>query len=153
MAAGLPDELRREVISQLMETARLLRYYVDRRARECGITRAEWLILLRLNEREGLSQVELADLLELKPISLVPLLDRLVERNWLERHRGVTDRRSNHLYLTQAGRAAVADLDGLRENIARHVLGEPDPQALRSTLALLLVMKERIKSDGSKVRL
>ncbi|WP_246696843.1 MarR family winged helix-turn-helix transcriptional regulator [Methylobacterium planeticum] len=139
--------MRRELISQLMETARLLRYYVDRRARDRGMTRAEWLILLRLSEREGLSQVELADLLELRPISLVPLLDRLVRRDWVERRRGIADRRSNHLYLTEAGRAAVAGLDGLREDIARHVVGEPAPHDVRTALSLLRQMKERIKAD------
>ena len=82
-------DLKRELVSQLVESSRLLRNYIDHRAKGRGTTRAQWIVLFRLREQEGLSQVDLADVLELQPISLVRLLDRLVEHGLLERR---TDR-------------------------------------------------------------
>ena len=72
----------------------------------------------RLRKQEGLSQVDLADVLELQPISLVRLLDRLVEHGLLERRHDPKDRRANRLFLTASGRQLVDDLDSLRESIA-----------------------------------
>ncbi len=79
-------------------------------------------MLFRLREQEGLSQVDLADVLELQPISLVRLLDRLVEHGLLERRHDPKDRRANRLFLTVAGRQLVDDLDSLRASIAEDVL-------------------------------
>ncbi|MGF2234636.1 MarR family winged helix-turn-helix transcriptional regulator, partial [Bordetella pertussis] len=89
--------------------------------------------------------VDLADVLELQPISLVRLLDRLVEQGLLERRHDPKDRRANRVYLTAAGRKLVDDLDGLRDAIAADVLhGIPD-EAVATSLATLRELKERIK--------
>jgi MarR family transcriptional regulator for hemolysin len=145
-----PDP-RREFVAQLMETARHLRYYVDRRAREHGTTRAQWLALFRLCEREGMSQVDLAQILDLKPISLVPILDKLVEQGLVKRRRNPKDRRANRLYLTEAGRTAVADLDFLRDDIAWQVLGDAEDTSVAVALALLQQVKDRIKTEPSEL--
>jgi len=68
-------DLKRRLIAQLVESSRLLRNYIDNRAKGRGTTRAQWIVLFRLRQQEGLSQVDLADVLELQPISLVRLLD------------------------------------------------------------------------------
>ena len=64
-------DLKRQLVSQLNESSRLLRNYIDHRAKGRGTTRAQWIVLFRLRQQEGLSQVDLADVLELQPISLV----------------------------------------------------------------------------------
>jgi hypothetical protein len=64
-------ELKKQLITQLVESSRFLRNYIDHRAKERGTTRAQWIVLFRLRDQEGLSQVDLADVLELQPISLV----------------------------------------------------------------------------------
>lgn len=104
-------ELRRELVFQLIETSRLLHAFVDERAKEFGTTRAQWAVLGRLRRQEGLAQVELAAQLGLQPISLVRLLDRLVEQNCVERRTDPQDRRANKLYLTAKGRRMIEDLD------------------------------------------
>src|SRR5437879_13223323 len=73
-------DLKRQLIAQLVESSRLLRNYIDNSAKGRGTTRAQWIVLFRLRQQEGLSQVDLAEVLELQPISLVRLLDRLVEQ-------------------------------------------------------------------------
>jgi DNA-binding MarR family transcriptional regulator len=139
-------ELKRQLVAQLVESSRLLRNYIDHRAKERGTTRAQWIVLFRLRQNEGLSQVDLADVLELQPISLVRLLDRLVEHGLLERRHDPKDRRTNRLFLTAKGRKLVDDLDGLRDAIATDVLHDLSDNTLQTSLDALRKVKERIKA-------
>jgi DNA-binding MarR family transcriptional regulator len=141
-------DLKRQLIAQLVESSRLLRTYIDHRAKGRGTTRAQWIVLFRLRQQEGLSQVDLADVLELQPISLVRLLDRLVEHGLLERRHDPKDRRTNRLFLTRAGRQLVDDLDSLRDAIAIDVLQEIPDAAIGTSLETLQDIKERIKGLG-----
>ena len=138
-------DLKRQVVAQLIETSRLLRNYIDHRAKSRGTTRAQWIVLFRLRQQEGLSQVDLAEVLELQPISLVRLLDRLVEHGLLERRHDPKDRRANRLFLTAAGRQLVDDLDDLRDAISTHVLQDIPTEALETSLHALRNIKERAK--------
>jgi MarR family transcriptional regulator for hemolysin len=141
-------DLKRQLIAQLVESSRLLRNYIDHRAKGRGTTRAQWIVLFRLRQQEGLSQVDLADVLELQPISLVRLLDRLVEHDLLERRPDPKDRRANRLFLTRAGRQLVDDLDSLRDAIATDVLQDIPDAAIGTSLETLQDIKERIKGLG-----
>jgi len=143
-------DLKRQIVAQLIETSRLLRNYIDQRAKSRGTTRAQWIVLFRLRQQEGLSQVDLADVLELQPISLVRLLDRLVEHGLLERRHDPKDRRANRLFLTAAGRQLVDDLDSLRDAIATDVLQDVPASAIETSLKVLRDIKERIKSVGER---
>jgi MarR family transcriptional regulator for hemolysin len=141
-------DLKRQLIAQLVESSRLLRNYIEHRAKSRGTTRAQWIVLFRLRQQEGLSQVDLAEVLELQPISLVRLLDRLVEHGLLERRPDPKDRRANRLFLTGAGRRLVDDLDSLRDAIASDVLRDIPSAAIQTSLDTLVEVKERIKSLG-----
>jgi DNA-binding MarR family transcriptional regulator len=138
-------DLKRQLVAQLIESSRLLRNYIDHRAKQNGTTRAQWIVLFRLRQQEGLSQVDLAEVLELQPISLVRLLDRLVEHGLLERRHDPKDRRANRLFLTEKGRQLVDDLDGLRDAIAADVLEQVSEQGVTASLATLREIKDRIK--------
>lgn len=142
----MPLDLKRQFIAQLVESSRLLRNYIDHRAKGRGTTRAQWIVLFRLREQEGLSQVDLAEVLELQPISLVRLLDRLVDHGLLERRPDPRDRRANRLFLTQAGRQLVDDLDSLRDSIATDVLQGIPAAKIETSLEALRDIKDRIKS-------
>ena len=138
-------DLKRQLVAQLVESSRLLRNYIDHRAKSRGTTRAQWIVLFRLRQQEGLSQVDLADVLELQPISLVRLLDRLVEQGLLERRHDPRDRRANRLFLTPGGRQLVDDLDSLRDSIASDVMQDIPADAIETSLETLRNIKERIK--------
>jgi DNA-binding MarR family transcriptional regulator len=144
-AALMSLDLQRQLIAQLVDSSRLLRNYIDNRAKRRGTTRAQWIVLFRLRQQEGLSQVDLADVLELQPISLVRLLDRLVEHGLLERRHDPRDRRANRLFLTASGRQLVDDLDSLRDSIASDVLQDIPAKAIETSLETLIDIKERIK--------
>src|ERR1700737_860779 len=138
-------DLKRQLIAQLVESSRLLRNYIDSRAKGRGSTRAQWIVLFRLRQQEGLAQVGLRGALELQPVSLVRLLDRLVEHGLLERRHDPRDRRANRLFLTASGRQLVDDLDSLRDSIASDVLQDIPTKAIETSLGTLIDIKERIK--------
>ena len=139
-------DLKRQLVAQLVESSRLLRNHIDHRAKGRGSTRAQWIVLFRLRQQEGLSQVDLAEVLELQPISLVRLLDRLVEHGLLERRHDPRDRRANQLFLTATGRQLVDDLDSLRDAIATDVMQDIPDHMLETSLQTLQDIKERIKT-------
>ena len=139
-------DLKKQLITQVIESSRFLRNYVDHRAKSRGTTRAQWIVLFRLREQEGLSQVDLAEVLELQPISLVRLLDRLVEHGLVERRSDPRDRRANRLFLTAAGRQLADDLDSLRDDIATDVLQGVPAATVETSLKALRDIKERIKT-------
>ena len=141
-------DLKRQLVAQLVESSRLLRNYIDNRAKGRGTTRAQWIVLFQLRQQEGLSQVDLAEVLELQPISLVRLLDRLVEHGLLERRPDPRDRRANKLFLTPGGRQLVDDLDSLRDSIATDVLRDIPADAIETSFKTLVDIKEHIKGAG-----
>lgn len=137
--------LKRELVFQLVETARLLRTHVDQRARQHGTTRAQWGVLARLRRQEGLNQAALAEQLELQPISLARLIDRLEQQGFVERRPDPGDRRAHLLHLTAGGRALVDDLDAVRSEIADELLDRVEWTAIETSLATLSAIRDRIR--------
>ena len=94
----------------LSDVARLMRTVFDRRVRDIGLTRAQWLVLTRLYRRPGASQTELASMLEIDRASAGRMIDRMERSGWVERRADQVDRRINRLYLTALARRAHADM-------------------------------------------
>jgi DNA-binding MarR family transcriptional regulator len=148
----LPDN-KREVLFQLSDVARAMRTYVDQCAREHGMTRAQWAVLVRLERNEGMMQAEMAEALDIQPISAARLIDRLCDHRLLERRPHPSDRRANRLYLTQEGRAMLAELAPLGGRIADVVLGSLGDAQIAAFLRQLLEIKDNIRKtsiNGSK---
>ena len=99
----------------LHDSARLLRRNFERRAHETGITRAQWSVLANLQRQEGLNQVQLADILDIEPITLARLLDRLESAGWVERRADPNDRRMRRLYLTDTARPLMSQFRRLAD--------------------------------------
>ena len=94
----------------LSDVARLIRTVFDRRVRDIGLTRAQWLVLTRLYRRPGASQTELADMLEIDRASAGRMIDRMEKNGWVERRPDREDRRINRLHLTAEARRAHAEM-------------------------------------------
>jgi DNA-binding MarR family transcriptional regulator len=101
----------------LGELYRLLRVYADKEASRFGITRAQWAVLAKVERSEGMKQSELAEQMEMQPITLTRLIDKLCNSGLLERRSDATDRRINRLYLTKAARPLMAKLATLRSEV------------------------------------
>src|SRR5215210_4605358 len=102
-----PISRRREFVFLLFDVARLLRTLADQRVRGLNMTRAQWAVLARLERFEGLKQSELAESLEIQPITLTRLVDRLCANGLVERRADPQDRRAKRLFLTAVARPLV----------------------------------------------
>jgi len=145
-----PLNIRGEILFQLSDVARAMRTYIDQCAREHGMTRAQWGVLVRLERQEGMTQAEMADALEIQPISLVRLIDRLCEQNLVERRPHPRDRRANRLYLTDKGRATLTLLAPLGKEIAADIFAEVDEAAVADLLQKLLRIKNNIRHAATR---
>jgi DNA-binding MarR family transcriptional regulator len=105
---------------EVAATAQALRRAFDRRAAALGVTRAQWRVLAWLGHEDGLRQVDLADALDVEPITLCRMIDRLAEAGLVERRRDDEDRRAWRIHLTAAASPVIASLRG----VASDFLGE-----------------------------
>lgn len=137
---------KREFAFTIMDVARLLKTYADQRARQFGISRAQWAVLIRINRNEGLKQSELAELLDLQPISLTRLLDRLADSGLIERRPDPNDRRANRLYLKPAARPLLARLAELGADMMETVLAGLDDKAIDRMLKELVLVKDNLRA-------
>jgi MarR family transcriptional regulator, transcriptional regulator for hemolysin len=140
-----PTYPRREVLFELSDVARSMRTYIDQCAGEHGMTRAQWGALVRLERQEGMTQAELADSLEIQPISLVRLIDRLCQHGLVERRPHPRDRRANRLYLTEKGHTTLAQLTPLGKEIAGDILAALSDPEVAELLRKLLLIKNNIR--------
>jgi MarR family transcriptional regulator, transcriptional regulator for hemolysin len=99
----------------LHDVARLLRKRFEQRARLLGLTRAQWQAIAYLSKNEGIQQSALADLLEVEPITLGRIVDKLAERDLVERRQHPTDRRVWLLYLKDAARPLLSAMEHIGE--------------------------------------
>ena len=106
------------------DVARLLRQDADRRARAHGMTRAQWVILFWLERQPGLSQKELSEILEVEPITVARLIDRLEARGMVERRADPKDRRIWRLHLRPPAEPVLAELHD--ERAAMHAMATAD---------------------------
>ena len=98
----LRENLERNFGFILHDVARLLRTTYDRRVRELGLTRSQWWVLTHLFRKDGITQSELAETLEVEKPSLGRLLDRLEAKGWVRREMDARDRRAKRVFLTLA---------------------------------------------------
>ena len=138
--------INREVAFTIMDVARLLKTFADQRARQYGMTRAQWAVLVRLDRSEGLKQSELAELLDLQPISLTRLLDRLAENKLIERRADPNDRRANRLFLTPAARPLLERLSELGTDMMSTVLEGLDAKTIERMLRDLGLVKGNLRA-------
>jgi MarR family transcriptional regulator for hemolysin len=140
----LPDT-NTDFLFALFETQRMLRLYADKQATQFGITRAQWAVLAKLERTEGLKQSELAEMMEMQPISLTRLIDRLCDNDLIERRSDANDRRANRLYLRPAARPLLKKLGELRAEITRAALGHMSNAEAGDLVRQLETIKDNVR--------
>jgi len=138
--------MSREFAFTIMDVARMIKTYADQRGRQFGISRAQWAVLVRIDRSEGLKQSELAEILDLQPISLTRLLDRLADNKLIERRADPNDRRANRLFLTPAARPLLEQLADLGEDMMATVLDGLDAKTIERTLRDLERVRENLRA-------
>ena len=128
----------------LADTARLMRRSFDARARQIGVTRPQWRVLSVLHRREGIHQGGLADLLEVEPITVCRMVDRLQEAELVERRPDAADRRSWLLFLTPKARELLDQLRPLAEEMLDEALDGMGADDRSSLMRLLDQMRRNL---------
>ncbi len=136
----------------ISDVSRLMRRRFDDRARQIGVTRAQWRTLTMVNRNEGINQGKLAELLEVEAITLCRMVDRLEEAGHLERRRDPQDRRAWKIYLTDSARPLIDQLRTIADALFDQALAgiDADHQAaftatlshLRANLAEVEITQE-----------
>ncbi|AHJ63975.1 Transcriptional regulator, MarR family [Granulibacter bethesdensis] len=142
-----PSELNLDLLLLLNDVARLLRIAADKRARLHDMTRAQWIMLLWLDQMPGISQKQLAEKLEVEPITVARLVDRLEQRGMVERRPDPSDRRIWRLHLLPAARPLISDINAGRAEILQLATRELDPSLLEPMQAGLMRMKHTLCSE------
>jgi len=141
----------RDLLLLLHDVARLLRTRFDQRARARGMTRAQWVIIARVSATPGLSQNELASILEVEPISVGRLIDRLQGRGLVERWPDPTDRRIWRLHLLPSAEPVLEEISKARDILGDQLLDGVDPAVRTQMVDALLRMKNNLTADTAPV--
>ncbi len=140
----------RELAFTINDVARLLRTYADQKAAQFGVTRAKWAVLSRLQRSEGLKQAELAEMLDVQPITLTRLLDGLASNGLIERRPDPDDRRANRLYLTPAARPLLESLGVLAEELMDTALANLKHDDIEAILTHFEIIKDNLRQAIAK---
>jgi MarR family transcriptional regulator, transcriptional regulator for hemolysin len=119
------------------DVARLYGRRFDRNGRRLGLTRAQCRTLGYLARNEGVNQAGLADLLEIRPMTLVRQIDRMQESGWIERRPDPTDRRARRLFLTDKARPVLGRIWDVSSETQDQVLAALSPDEAEQLIELL----------------
>ena len=143
----------KELAWELAETSRTLRRHFDRRASALGVTTAQWRALAWLGHEPGLKQVELAERLDVEPITAGRIVDRLEEAKLVLRQPDPVDRRVWRLFLTDEAKPIFERLSALAEEMAGQVfdgLSTGEIESMRAKLALIRENVGRVEAEQRK---
>lgn len=148
----MPESLDREILYLLNDVARLVKTRADQRARTHGMTRAQWVILSRLERQPGLSQNEIAAIVEVEPITVARLVDRLEAAGLVERRADPKDRRIWRLHLTPAAEPALRELKKHKAELREEVTQGIDRAELDQLIDGLLKLKANLTDGRASLR-
>ena len=131
------------------QVSRLLRRAFDERARRIGVTRPRWQLLVVVSRHPGINQGGVAEMLEVEPITVGRMVDRMQEAKLIERRADPSDRRTWRLHLTEKGQAQVKQLRPLGEDTLELSLEGIDAEHRKQLRSVLLVMRANLsRKDG-----
>ncbi len=125
----------------LHDVARLLRKRIEQRMRPLGLTRAQWSVLAHLSRNEGIKQNALAAIMEVEPITLARILDRLQAAGYIERRPHPEDRRAWLPHLTPKARPVLEQLFAFGAATREAAMDGFSPEERELLVDLLLRMK------------
>jgi MarR family transcriptional regulator, transcriptional regulator for hemolysin len=143
------ENLDRNIGFVMHDVARLMRTGFDRRVRSLGLTRSQWWVLTFLYRREGVTQSELAEDLDIEKATLGRLLDRLETSRWVERRADGRDRRVRRLYLTPAIAELMATMRQIAADMRIEALEGIPPTESEQLVDTLLKIKRNLLRQGN----
>jgi len=146
------EDLTRNLGFLVHEVARLMRRSFDRRVQSLGFTQAQWRTLVHLSRCQGMNQAALAEILEIRPITLTRMLDKLQEAGWIERRQDPADRRSFRLYLTEQAQPLLDELEVAGAEIRAEATRGISAAERRELIDLLCTLKGNLLAAETRSR-
>lgn len=131
----------------LADVARLMRRDFKRRLKDSCLTHAQARVLVHTARHEGIHQVELAEMLEVQPITLARLLDQLAKVGLIERRPDPEDRRAHHVYLTEAAAPHLASIERVAKTITKSAMRDLTEKQAAAALDALRKMRDNLSSQ------
>jgi DNA-binding MarR family transcriptional regulator len=131
----------------LHDAARLMRKRFEARGSAYGLSAAQWRLLVRVVKDEGVAQARLAELLEIEPISVSRLIDRMEEGGWIERRQDAGDRRVRMIFPTTRSREVFAAIKSVAGDVYEEALKGLSPQERRATIHGLNTIIENLSGE------
>lgn len=144
LAAMNASDLRSNFAYPLLDVTRLLRKHFDRRAEPLGLTRAQWRAIKAIHRHEGISQKALAELLEMEPIPVGRVIDRLQQAGFVERRADPQDRRVWRLHTTDRSHGVLDDMEVIAAGLRDDALAGINDTELAACLGVLERMKQNL---------
>jgi DNA-binding MarR family transcriptional regulator len=132
---------------EIAQTAHALRKAFDRRAVGMGVTRAQWKLLFRLEPNPGLRQIELADMLDIEPITLSRIVDRLEDSGLVERVADPADRRAWRLHVTRHAQPLMEKLHAVADEMIAEAFAGIEPTHSEITGKVLGRVRDNASQD------
>ena len=145
----LHENLERNFGFLVHDVARLLRVTFDRRVKSMGLTRSQWWVLTHLFRNEGITQAELADLLEVERPTLGRLLDRLEASGWVRREADTSDRRAKRVFLSEAVEPQVRAMRAIAASVRGDALNGLSREEQEHFVDTLLSIKSNLLALGN----
>lgn len=128
---------------------RLMRKRFEGRGNEHGLSVAQWRLLAWTLKEDGATQARLAELLEIEPISVSRLIDRMEEGGWVERRQGVKDRRVRKVFATPKAREAHKRIKEQLTHVYEEALAGLDQGQRAAFIAALEKMAENLSDSDA----
>jgi MarR family transcriptional regulator, transcriptional regulator for hemolysin len=128
------------------DVTRLMRKLFDRRALRFNLTRAQWRALKRLHHEQGIRQSELAEFLEMEPIAVGRVIDRLQKAGFVERRADPTDRRAWRLYLMPGAHTVLDEMEKISGQMYRQAQRGIPAGELKTMISVLTRMKDNLNA-------
>ncbi|MGA0934899.1 MAG: MarR family winged helix-turn-helix transcriptional regulator [Pseudohongiellaceae bacterium] len=122
----------------------LLRWEFDLRAQELGLTRAQWSVLTHLQRLPGVQQVDLARVMDIKPITLARHLDKLEAKGRICRENDAQDRRAKRLHLTRKATLMIRSLKQVGKQVRKLALKNVSEAEFNTFMDLLFRMRANL---------
>lgn len=140
----MENDLDRSLGFVIHDVTRLLRFEFDRQSQGLGLTRAQWSVLAHLERQQGVQQKDLAQVMDIKPITLARHLDRLEQNDWIERRDDLKDRRAKRVYLTFKTNPMIKLLREVGVKVRKQALQGFNSKEQAVLMEMLIKMRENL---------
>ncbi|MCZ4288370.1 MarR family winged helix-turn-helix transcriptional regulator [Hoeflea alexandrii] len=129
------------------DTGRLLRRHFEKRGQEYGLSSAQWRLLVRVVREQNPTQARLAELMEIEPISVSRLIDRMEQGGWVRRCAHETDRRVNRVVPTDKSLSAYSAIKAVAADVYEEAMAGVDEDMRAALISALTLMVGNLSSD------